>query len=79
MNLKRYIIEDERIKVLSNILFVISGVMLTFIMSLNYALYITYNGYIYSGDYKVQLPYAFIAAGIMLFAYIYLCKKEILY
>lgn len=76
MNLNRYIIEDERIKVLANILFVISGVMLTFIMSLNYALYITYNGYIYSGDYKVQLPYAFIAAGIMLFTYIYLCKKR---
>ena len=76
MYLKKYIDRDEHVKKLINILFVISGVVLTFLMSLNYALYISYDGFIYSGDYKVQLPYALLAVIIMLVTYIYLCQKR---
>lgn len=74
--MKRYIYVNRRSKEIIDFLFIVSGVIFTFLMTLNYAVYIVYDGYTATGDYKVQFPYAIIAAVIILPVYIYLCKYK---
>ena len=72
--MKNYIDTQRGYKNIIDVLFTVSGVVFTFIMTLNYAVYIVYDGYTATGDYKVQFPYAVIAAIIILPVYFYLCK-----
>lgn len=58
-----------------NILSIISSLILTFIMSINFAIYIPYEGYT-ANDYEVKLHYAIIAIIIMTPIYIYLFNKR---
>ncbi len=67
-------VENKDLK-LMEILFVISGSVLTFLLTLNYAVYIEYNGYTAS-DYEVQLFYVAAAVIMMLPVYIFLYKKK---
>lgn len=73
MNLKTYIVRKNGLKNYIDILFVVSSAVFTFLMTLNYAVYIVYDGYTATGDYRVQLSYAVIAVLIILPVYIYLC------
>lgn len=76
MYLKTFTGQEYGLKKFIDFLFVISGLVFTFLMTLNYAVYITYDGYTATGDYKVQLPYAVIAVLVILPVYIYLCKYK---
>ncbi len=74
--MKSYIDTKSRLKGKIDFLFVVSGVVFTFLMTLNYAVYIVYDGYTATGDYRVRLSYAVIAVVIMLPIYIYLSKYK---
>ncbi len=57
------------------VLAIISSGILTFVMTINYAVYISYEGYTGS-DYQVNIHYAIAAVLIMIPVYIYLFIKK---
>lgn len=65
----------QRYRWMTNILFVLSGTALTFLLTLNYSVLIQYDGYI-GADYSVQPHFALLAAVIMLPVYIYIALKK---
>lgn len=65
-------------KRIMDIVFILSCLAMTFVLSLNYSVYIEYdqmNGY-QGADYKVMLPFAAIALILMIPVYIYIARKK---